>query len=128
MPVISPLIDTIQAIRIPILGLLPLKPFYYFSVLVPYSIIKKRKMKKTILATLVFLGSIGVSMAGVTHPRRHEVNSRLANQNARIDRKEAVRKREIWLPRIMVISQNKNRKHSISRKITRVSKLRIINK
>jgi hypothetical protein len=46
-------------------------------------------MKKTILATLVFLGSIGVSLAGNPHPRKHEVNQRLANQNRRIDRKEA---------------------------------------
>ncbi len=46
-------------------------------------------MKKTILFTLVFLSFAGISMAGVHHPRRKEVNSRLANQNARIDRKEA---------------------------------------
>jgi TolA-binding protein len=46
-------------------------------------------MKKTILATLVFLGSIGVSMAGVHHPRRKEVNHRLANQNDRIHDKVA---------------------------------------
>ena len=46
-------------------------------------------MKKTILFTLVFLSFAGISMAGVHHPRRKEVNSRLANQNARIDHKEA---------------------------------------
>ena len=49
-------------------------------------------MKKTILATLVFLSFAGISMAGVHHPRRKEVNHRLANQNARIDRKEAAGK------------------------------------
>jgi hypothetical protein len=46
-------------------------------------------MKKTILATLVFLGSIGASQAFAGHPRRTEVNHRLANQNRRIDRKVA---------------------------------------
>lgn len=46
-------------------------------------------MKKTILATLVFFGSIGVSMATVHHPRRKEVNHRLENQNKRIDKKVA---------------------------------------
>lgn len=46
-------------------------------------------MKKTILFTLVFLSFAGISMAGVHHPRRKEVNNRLAYQNARIDRKEA---------------------------------------
>jgi|HubBroStandDraft_6_1064221.scaffolds.fasta_scaffold1811904_1 hypothetical protein len=46
-------------------------------------------MKKTILATLVFLGSMGVSMAGVHHPRRKEVNHRLENQNDRIHDKVA---------------------------------------
>lgn len=45
-------------------------------------------MKKTILATLVFLGSFGVSMAG-NHPRRKEVNHRLENQNDRIHDKVA---------------------------------------
>ncbi len=46
-------------------------------------------MKKTILATLVFLGSVGFAMAGVHHPRRTEVNHRLANQDKRIDKKVA---------------------------------------
>ena len=41
-------------------------------------------MKKTILATLFFLGSIGVSMAYSGHPRRAQVNHRLENQNDRI--------------------------------------------
>ena len=46
-------------------------------------------MKKTILATLVFLGSISASMASGHHPRRAQVNHRLANQNARIHDKVA---------------------------------------
>jgi hypothetical protein len=46
-------------------------------------------MKKTILAVLVFLGSMGVSMAGVRHPRKKEVNHRLQNQNNRIHNKVA---------------------------------------
>jgi hypothetical protein len=46
-------------------------------------------MKKTILTTLIFLGSIGVSMAGEHHPRRAQVNHRLENQNDRIDHKVA---------------------------------------
>jgi hypothetical protein len=46
-------------------------------------------MKKTIFVTLVFLSFAGISMAGVHHPRRKEVNNRLAYQNARIDHKEA---------------------------------------
>jgi hypothetical protein len=46
-------------------------------------------MKKTILAVLVFFGSIGVSMATVHHPRRKEVNHRLSHQNARIHNKVA---------------------------------------
>ena len=41
-------------------------------------------MKKTILATLFFLGSIGATMAFSGHPRRAEVNRRLENQNDRI--------------------------------------------
>jgi len=41
-------------------------------------------MKKTILATLFFLGSIGASMAFSGHPRRTQVNHRLENQNDRI--------------------------------------------
>jgi len=41
-------------------------------------------MKKTILATLFFLGSIGASMAASKHPRRAQVNHRLENQNDRI--------------------------------------------
>jgi hypothetical protein len=44
-------------------------------------------MKKTILATLVFFGSMAASQAGVHHPRRAEVNHRLANQNKRIHNK-----------------------------------------
>jgi hypothetical protein len=50
--------------------------------------IKKKTMKKTILATLILIGTAGATYAGNGHPRRHEVNSRLANQNKRIDRKE----------------------------------------
>jgi hypothetical protein len=46
-------------------------------------------MKKTILATLIFIGSIGVSSAAVHHPRRKEVNHRLDHQDARIDKKVA---------------------------------------
>jgi hypothetical protein len=46
-------------------------------------------MKKTILVTLVFLGSVAASQAEGHHPRRKEVNHRLENQNKRIDRKVA---------------------------------------
>jgi hypothetical protein len=47
-------------------------------------------MKKTILATLILIGTAGATYAnGGHHPRRHEVNERLANQDKRIDRKEA---------------------------------------
>jgi|SRR5450432_166014 len=46
-------------------------------------------MKKTILATLILIGSVGATYANGGHPRRNEVNARLANQNRRIDRKEA---------------------------------------
>ena len=63
-------------------------------------------MKKTIFATLVFLGSIGVSMAGVHHPRRKEVNHRLENQNDRIHDKVAdgkMSKKEIKL--LMIASR-----------------------
>jgi hypothetical protein len=45
-------------------------------------------MKKTILAAAVILASIGVSQAAPHHPRRLQVNTRLARQNYRIDRKE----------------------------------------
>lgn len=45
-------------------------------------------MKKTIVASLVFLASIGMAQAsGPRHPRRAEVNHRLANQNNRINDK-----------------------------------------
>jgi hypothetical protein len=46
-------------------------------------------MKKIILASVVFLGSLITSNAGTLHPRRAEVNHRLQNQNKRIDRKVA---------------------------------------
>ncbi len=46
-------------------------------------------MKKTILTTLIFLCSVGVSMAGEHHPRRAQVNHRLEKQNDRIDHKVA---------------------------------------
>ena len=44
-------------------------------------------MKKTAMLALVILGSIGVSQAAPKHPRRAEVNLRLARQNYRIDKK-----------------------------------------
>jgi Skp family chaperone for outer membrane proteins len=44
-------------------------------------------MKKTALAAILFLGSFGVSQAAPRHPRRAEVNTRLARQNYRIDKK-----------------------------------------
>ena len=46
-------------------------------------------MRKTILATLILFGLMGTTMAEGGHPRRKEVNHRLANQNARIDHKVA---------------------------------------
>jgi Skp family chaperone for outer membrane proteins len=44
-------------------------------------------MKKTALAAIVFLASFGVSQAAPHHPRRAQVNTRLARQNYRIDKK-----------------------------------------
>jgi hypothetical protein len=45
-------------------------------------------MKKTILSATIILASIGVTQAAGHHPRRAEVNTRLAHQNYRIDKKE----------------------------------------
>ena len=45
-------------------------------------------MKKTALAVLVLLASYGVTQAAPHHPRRLQVNTRLARQNYRIDKKE----------------------------------------
>ena len=44
-------------------------------------------MKKTALAAIVFMAMIGVSQAAPHHPRRAQVNLRLARQNYRIDKK-----------------------------------------
>jgi hypothetical protein len=44
-------------------------------------------MKTTALAVLIFVGSIGATQAAPHHPRRAEVNLRLARQNYRIDKK-----------------------------------------
>jgi Skp family chaperone for outer membrane proteins len=46
-------------------------------------------MKKTALAVIVFFAMMGVSQAAPHHPRRAEVNLRLARQNYRIDKKVA---------------------------------------
>ena len=47
-------------------------------------------MKKTVLTACVFFAAIGMSIAaGPHHPRRAEVNLRLAHQNYRIDKKVA---------------------------------------
>jgi hypothetical protein len=45
-------------------------------------------MKTTILAASFILASFGAANATGHHPRRAEVNARLANQNRRIDKKE----------------------------------------
>lgn len=44
-------------------------------------------MKKTVIAAIILFATIGVAQAGQPHPRRAQVNSRLARQNARIDNK-----------------------------------------
>jgi hypothetical protein len=41
------------------------------------------------IAMVAFLGLSNSTLAQVHHPRRHEVNHRLANQDKRIDTKEA---------------------------------------
>ena len=46
-------------------------------------------MKNILLAFVVLMASIGTSQAAGHHPRRAEVNHRLANQNNRIDKKVA---------------------------------------
>ena len=44
-------------------------------------------MKKTALVVLVFVACMGVNQAAPHHPRRAQVNLRLARQNYRIDKK-----------------------------------------
>ena len=44
-------------------------------------------MKKTVIAAIILFATAGVAQAGGPHPRREQVNDRLARQNRRIDRK-----------------------------------------
>lgn len=46
-------------------------------------------MKKTALAVLALVCTFGIAQAAPKHPRRAEVNLRLARQNYRIDKKVA---------------------------------------